>query len=390
MLLISSTIQNFTMKAQSFHVTSVEELYEKLNGIIASKFKPTVAIVFASVKYDFKKIIHIFDKHQIDLIGCSSAGEIERMDITEEEIVVMVMDMNKDNYSLCKENANNNTTYQVAHSIGQHAKNKFENPAVIVFSGGMNTDADQIIFGIKDGVQKEIPIYGGLAGDDLILEETFVFTNNWISTNGLLALVIDRDKVQVKGRAISGWESVGLINTVTKAQGNVLYEINGEPALDVFIKYFGFYNNRKSGKLELETISGQYPLQIQRNGGYTVLRSPLVANEKERSLILAGGIKEGEQFKFSIAPNFEVVDQAVEEYKALKQECGEVDAIIMVSCKGRHTAFGPMMEIELEGINKQWNVPLVGFFSYGEIGNVKNGTCEFHNVSSSLVTLKEL
>lgn len=376
------------MNAKSFQAKSLEEVQQKISEI-SELFKPTIAIVFSAVKYDLKALGATFKQHQIDLVGCSSGGEINQLEMMDESIVVMLMDMKKDQYRLYGNETGSNTTYQNAHDIGQFAKSCFDNVSVMVFSGGMTVDGDQIIYGIKDGAQKDIPIYGAMAGDDLEMNRTFAFSQEAVYDNGLMALIIDADKVEMKGLAVSGWEPVGTVNTVTKSEGNVIYEINSQPALDVFNKYFGFKQYDGVGT-QLETISGQYPLQIQKENGHTVLRSPLMIDEKNHSLILGGGVKEGSEFRFSTSPSFDVIEQTVDEFKTLKEDLPDVDALILISCKGRQTAFGPMLEGELEGIEDYWGAPMVGFFSFGEIGKVKNGTCELHNVTSTLVGFKEV
>ncbi|MFK8102519.1 MAG: FIST signal transduction protein [Saprospiraceae bacterium] len=379
------------MNTKSFYANSIEQVDEILSEFKSSNFHPTLAIVFSSIKFDFKALSSVFDEHQIDLLACSSSGEICDREVVEEKISVMVMDMNRGYYRLCTKETGEMTTYQIAHEIGVHTKEAFDDPALILFSGGFRVDAQQIILGVKDGVQKQIPIYGGLSSDDLRMQETIVFSNQWQSNNGIVSLIIDTQKIEVAGMATSGWESIGTVNTITKAEGNLLYEINDQPALDFFIKYFGFYGREQDPKsVTLETLSGQYPLQVMRPGGYSVLRSPLIADEKNGSLILAGGVKRGDQFQFSIAPSFEVMEETVNLFGQFYKTHSEMDAIILVSCKARHTAFGPMIESEVEGIYDYWNKPLIGFFSYGEIGNVEKGDCEFHNATVTFIGLKEV
>lgn len=114
-----------------------------------------------------------------------------------------------------------------------------------------------------------------------------------------------------------------------------------------------------------------------------------MADQNERTLILAGGVKEGDQFRFSISPGFEVIDQTLAEFGKFNQKTDQADAMLLISCKGRHAAFGPMLEDEVKGISDFWKAPMIGFMSYGEIGPNENGTCEFHNETCSLVTFKE-
>ena len=117
----------------------------------------------------------------------------------------------------------------------------------------------------------------------------------------------------------------------------------------------------------------------------------LVSDIETKSLVLAGGVQEGETFQFCTSPSFEVVDKTIENIGTLKNKIGQVDAVVMISCGGRLSVFGPMLEDEVSEIYDLWKQPMVGYFAYGEIGNtnLQNDNCEFHNVTCSLVTITE-
>lgn len=251
-------------------------------------------------------------------------------------------------------------------------------------SGGLTVDAELIIDNVRKGAGKDLSMYGGMAGDDLEMKRTRVFSNAINSTQGLLLLALDTQKIAIRGLVTSGWEAVGGINTITQASGNVIYKINDERAYEVFIRYFGLSCNDP-----LISIQTNYPLQIIKEGGYSVLRSPIVINKEEGSITLAAGVQEGDQFRFSSSPGFEVIDTTIAEFKEFQGSVPEADALILFSCKGRHGAFGPMLEDEIAGIYKQWGKPMIGFLSYGEFGDKGEGSCEFHNETCSLVILKE-
>lgn len=377
------------MKSESIQIKSLESLQVELPKIINEDFQPTIAIIFSSTKHDLKKIGSILSVFNIEVVGCTTAGEICNENILSNSISLLFLDMKKEHFRTHFVETGDRTIFQIAREVGSVAESSFKNPAVILLSGGVAIDAEQIVFGIKDVFKREIPLYGGLAGDDLNLEATYIFNNNQTTDNGLLALIIDNDKVSVEGRATSGWEPMGAVNTITKSTGNVVYSINDEPALDVFIKFFGTFDNSVFEGEQLSSISGQYPLQIMRGNGYNILRAPLIGDETERTLTLGGGVKEGDKFRFSISPGFEVIDQTISEFKELNISVPEADALVLFSCIGRHAAFGPLLEDEIKGIYNHWNTPMIGFMSYGEIGNTKSGICEFHNETCSLVILKE-
>ena len=375
------------MKSKSLQCKSILQLHQQISACIETEFKPTLAIVFSSPKHNLTDLIKVLDDKDIDFVGCSTAGEIVDKELIEESIVVLLLDMNREYYRIKTTSFELDEIYSKSVEVGSFAKQQFENLGMIIMSGGIKADALKLIAGIKDGIGKEVPMYGGIAGDDLQMTQTFAISNHFVSDNGISALVIDTDKIAIRGLATSGWKPLGGVNTITSAEGNVVYSINDEPALDVFLRHFGF-DKPDTKKEQLLTIQTNYPLQLIKNAD-SVLRSPLVIDEDNRALVLAAGVENGDQFRFSNSPGFEVIEQTVEEFSNLKTKAPEADALILISCKGRHGAFGPVLEEEIEGLYNYWNKPMVGFLSYGEIGNTKNGICEFHNETCSLVTLHE-
>ena len=377
------------MLSKILHAHSAKELNAQLASYQKSDFKATFSIVFCSPSYDLNEIISIFIQYDIDVFGASSAGEILNDAVYDTTIVGILFDLNRAHYRIYCLEQGEQSTYQTAFQLGLQTKNSFEKPALLVASGGITANGNEIVTGLKDAVQKNIPIYGGLAADDLNLNKTYAFSREKITEYGLVGIVFNNEVVEVKGLATCGWEAVGTVNTITKAKGNVVYTINNEPALDVFVRYFGYFDSGNIKGKPISTISAQYPLQIIRKDGYSVLRSPLIGSEKDKTLMLAGGVQEGDKFRFSIAPGFEVIDKTITEFNQLKEEAQEADALVLFSCKGRHAALGPLIEDEIKGIYNYWKVPLAGFFCYGEIGVMENGICDFHNETCSLVVLKQ-
>ncbi len=365
----------------------------QLDQLLTDRFAPTLAIAFGSVDCDLDSLRKLFRQRSIDLLGASTAGEICDELVLDKSVAVLLMDLDRTAYRSWFRPCGQQSTYQVARAGGTYARETFAHPAVIVLSGGLTVDAERIVSGLKDGLGTAVPIFGGLAGDDLQMQRTFVFNQHDTTHHGLALLVIDTDRVEVRGMAESGWQAVGAVNTVTQATGNVLQQINGEPALDVFLRYFGFFDNRvQCGDLEtmLSTISAQYPLQILREGAEAILRSPLLGNEEDRSLLLAGGIREGDRFRFSISPGFEVVDETIQRFSDFKShDPTPAEALLLFNCKGRHAALGPLIQNEVQGLYREWKAPLIGFFTYGEIGPTQHGACEFHNETCCLVALRE-
>ncbi|OBX22079.1 hypothetical protein A9996_17330 [Gelidibacter algens] len=262
----------------------------------------------------------------------------------------------------------------------------------------MFIDGEKIIEGITEGFgnyalseDREITVFGGMAGDDLLAEKPIVFTNGKSKDNALLALIIDEDKIDVRGIATCGWKAIGTTKTVTKSEGNIVYTIDDKPALDMLMKYLGV-DVALDNNTEIVPFlnSWYYPLQLERENGDTVIRATRFANSDDRSLICTGSVPQGSQIKFSLPPDFDSIETVVAECQSIKDNAQQqADALLMFSCVSRHLSFGVLMKEEIEQVQNVWDAPMVGFFTYGEYGKSKIGENEFHNNACCVVALKE-
>lgn len=374
------------MLAKNIYGETIEDIKSKFAKATADGFMPSLAIVFSSITQNRKELVDFFNSVNVDVFGSTTAGEIMDSEVMEKSTVVMLLNINKEHYKIFYEASPD--TYKVANDLALFAKKSFANPSVVVISSGLTIDAEQIINGFSDA-DKNIPLFGGLAGDDLTMKGSYVFTNNKETATGLIGLVLDGDKINVKGLATSGWDNIGIEKTITKSAGNIVYTIDDEPAVDVFVKFFQFTQSIDNTAEIIAQNFAQYPLQLKKENGNTVLRAPMMVDIESRALIFAGGIPQGSKVKFSVQPGFDLIEKTTERVSALKPSIPEADALIMFSCKARHMALGPMTGDEAGMIRGLWNKPLIGFFTYGEIGTAKDSVCDFHNETCSMVILQE-
>ena len=368
------------------------EFDQELSLAIHNGFDPDLALVFCSASQNLNQISNLLQDKGIDFLGATTAGEIYENEVDEKSIVAMLMKFKDSSYRLiCKKREGTKETLkQVGFQIGSEALQAFQHPSVIVLSGGMRANGEDLVNGLLESSIASNQLFGALAGDDLQMQSTYVFSDGIITNNGVVALILDGDKVSLSGTSASGWESIGTEKVVTKSKGNVVYGIDNTPAIDVFLTYF---DKSKERLIENDLVINelaQYPLQVIRDNNYRVLRAPLLADQERGALVFSGTVEEGARIKFSIPPGFDTIETTTKEVVELKNNVPEADALIMFSCKARHQALGPLVEEEIEGIKNAWNAPLIGFFSYGEIGSSGNHTCDFHNETVSLVVLKEL
>jgi len=384
------------MKAKSIKGKSTEEISSALNESMTDGFKPTLAIVFISIKQDREAICNLLDEKDIQLFGATTAGEFIDGEIEAGSTAILLLDINPAYFKIEFIETSPENTIESAKKLGATGKETFTNPSLIIATGGIFIDGDKIIEGIIEGFGKpsadrEITVFGGMAGDDLIAEKPLVFTNGKTKDNAIVALIIDEDKIDVRGIATCGWKAVGTTKTVTKSEGNIVYTIDDKPALDMLMKYLGVdvKQDQNKGIVTFQN-SWYYPLQLERENGDTVIRATRFANSEDRSLICTGSVPQGSKIKFSLPPEFDSIETVVTECESIKDNTEQqADALIMFSCVSRHLSFGALIKEEIEQVQKVWNAPMAGFFTYGEYGKSKIGTNEFHNNACCVVELKE-
>lgn len=386
------------MNSKSIKGKSTEEIKIALQQALANDFIPTLAIVFLSVKQDREAIAGLLDEKDIQIFGATTAGEFIDSEIEEGSIVILLLDMNPAYFEIVFLPTSQETSLEDAKKLGRIGKKTFANPAFIIANSGVSLDGEPFVEGILEGFGKhptsennEVTIFGGKAADDLALETTFVFTNGKSSDCALVSLIVDEDKIDVNGIATCGWQAIGTTKTVTKSEGNIVYAIDDKPALDTLMNFLGV-DIKQDGDNDVVTFlsSWYYPLQVEREDVDPVIRTAMFANRADRSLICSGRVPQGAKIKFAMPPDFDSIDTVVAECKSVRENAQpEADALIMFSCVSRYLSFGVVIKEELEQIQKLWNAPMAGFFSYGEYGKSKTGKYDYHNNTCCLVALKE-
>ena len=191
--------------------------------------------------------------------------------------------------------------------------------------------------------------------------------------------------------AISGWKPIGVYRTVTKSTGNLIYTIDGQPAIEMYLKYLGKEMKPGEDKYQIFSEVGlHYPFQVEREVGEPVMRTPMAVDRDQNALICDFDVPQGSRLRFSMPPDFDIVDKVLQDAKELKNSREtDADALLVFSCAGRLSSLGPLINSENEGLSDVWKAPMAGFFTYGEFGRAINGKQEFHSTTCCWVALKE-
>lgn len=379
------------MKAKSIKADSIEKIKSALQQSMADGFKPTLAFVFLTELEDIDSVSAIMDAEQISIFGASTSDKFTDQGIEREGIVALLLDINPANFTIVLKDFDSVSVYESACQVGAAGKKSFAHPAFIISAADIKTPGEEVIRGLLDKAGDSVAVIGGMAGEPVNFTG-IVFTNHAKTTSGVLSLILDEDKIDVKGIAVSGWKPVGTAKRITQSAGTWIYTIDNEPAMNVIKKFLGkeMMTSEKSGGIVNLDVYDNYPLQVQRQSGQPMMRPILLWNTTDQSVMVGGPVTEGSLFRFSLPPDLEVIDTVIESSKAIKEKIlPDADAMLIFSCIGRLSSLGPMSSSELDGLAATWNTPMAGFFSLGEFGKLDNSRPEFHGTTVSWVALKE-
>ena len=321
------------------------------------------------------------------IVGCSSSGNIFNSAVTKFPIVATAIAFDSATVEISSINFNDNDDVE---KLSEDLINKLpkENlKHIFLMSDGLLINGSQLTRGINK-VNKLIPVTGGLAGDGARFCETYVIANDIPAQRTIVAIGFYGDSLSVQSGCFAGWSEFGAIRTITKSKENVLYEIDGQPALDLYKKYLGDY------AADLPNSGLRFPLNIKENDNSPeVIRALLGINEEEKSITFAGDVPVGFKARL-MKPDIEELIQGAGKAAEIISKMNDKTALgLIVSCVGRKIVMNQLIDDELEIIQDILgnNVNLSGFYSYGEIAPFQDDllTCKLHNQTMTLTTIYE-
>jgi hypothetical protein len=256
---------------------------------------------------------------------------------------------------------------------------------VLVISDGQLVNGSELVTGLQSVFPKNTIITGGLAGDGANFKSTLVGLNN-TPTEGMIIAIGFYGSLVVNYGSVGGWDSFGPERIITRSKANVLYELDGKPALDIYKKYLGEQAKDLPGSGLL------YPLSIRmKDSDDALVRTILNVNEEEKSLTFAGNMPEGNYARLMKA-NFDRLIEGSSNAAQNSLQNNKPELAILISCVGRKLVLDQRIEEEVEVVRAVYGdkTAITGFYSYGEIAPSFNfAKCELHNQTMTITTFRE-
>jgi len=377
------------MKSEILNSYSIKELKTQINDTIKNRgINPTLAFIYLSPNYNIRKVVAELNEYDFLILGATTDGEIfanEQHGAKEKEgtIVCMLLEINPLALSLRLFQIESQDYYQAGRDVSNWAKEQFDEVALITITSGLAFDNDAYTQSIvKEGIEY---VFGGVAADNLMLKDTFVFSKENFSNHGAIALALDLSKINIAGTKAFGWSGIGRSKTITKAEKNIVYEIDDKPAVEFYKKYLNLTNE------DMPQVGIEYPLEVVMKNKQVCYRAVLAINEEDGSLVFAGHVEEKSKIRLASAKGIEIIDEVEESIEELMQNQIDFKPEIglLFPCCSRKQILGDMAIKEIEAVYKHAQIPLIGLYLYGEIGVFSSDVYGFQNETFVTALLSE-
>lgn len=351
----------------------------------SGKKKPDLTVVFSSVSFDQKELIRGVREASgnAPLVGCTDAGEIVSDGPNKNSVGVMAIASNQITFSTGLGKDIKAGARQAGQAVAKEVKKKAKDPfrAFIMFPDVLTGNGADIVRGVLDVLGEHFPVVGGAAGDDFLFKTTYEYRDDEV-ISGAVAGVGLSGKFSMGVGVRHGWMPIGVPMKVTKAEGSVVHELDNRPAVSIYEDYFG----EKAEELRAEPLARMaitYPLGIKvPELEEYLIRDPITVDDKG-AITCAAEIPEGSEIRLMIGSKEKAVEAAQDAARKLMKdfeaEKSRPKFVLMFNCIAREKLFGQTANDEIQAVMEiiGKNVPLLGFYTYGEQAPIGG---EVHNL----------
>jgi hypothetical protein len=322
------------------------------------------------------------------IVACSTAGEIAGTTVRDGSLVATAIAFAHSHVEVASVDLDDPPD---SDALGRRLAERL--PAaglrhVFVLSDGLAVNGSALVQGMNAMLPREVAVTGGLSGDGPRFVRTSVCVDGPEPSRRIVAIGFYGEHLTVGYGCYGGWDAFGVERHITKAEGNVLHELDGEPVLDLYKRYLG---EHAAG---LPASGLRFPLAIRGADGEapTLVRTLLSIDEDARTMTFAGDVPVGHRARLMMSNVERLIDGADVAGRAARLDSGATTLALLVSCVGRKLVLGQRVEEEVEAVHDALgpNALAAGFYSYGELSpSARSARCDLHNQTITVTTLAE-
>ncbi len=379
---------------------AIDEAYSQAIQPLNNNTPSFIMLLASSTVYDQQQLLAALkNKNQgAVIIGCSTAGEITSTGGSKDSSIAL-MTIYSDSMKFIAGVGHNikqdskKAGRDLAESIIQTAGGERPKAALMMPDGLAGNGAD-IVRGILEVLGQDFIVAGGSAGDDYLFKQTYEYLDNQVLSGSVVGVGLYGNFSFGIG-VRHGWIPIGTSRIATRSEGNILYQLDGKPAVQLYEDHFGKDKNMIDKKEPLAKLAITYPLGIPapNKDGY-LIRDPITVDDNG-AITLAAEIPQGSEVHIMIGSREEAIDAAEDAArKALAQVEGKtIRAVFLFNCIARKKLLMTKKQEEVERIKSVigQQIPLIGFYTYGEQAPLGGEvvTCSFHNETDVIFILAE-
>ncbi|MDD3345180.1 MAG: FIST N-terminal domain-containing protein [Candidatus Omnitrophica bacterium] len=360
------------------------------------KKRRDLAIIFTTIEFAHPLVLKITNNllGEIPILGCSSLGIMTNKGIHKHGFAVLLISLGEQvflNFAAVKD-VNKMTPVAAGRDLGKkllYGCKDVRRNLSLIFSDGLITDGTSLINGLQENLGKSFPLIGVSASDNFAFTKTFQYFNKEALSDSCCGLLFG-GKMHFGFGIKHGWKPLGKIHHVTKSEGNIIKEIDGEPAIKLYENYFA--KDALELAKELRRISIFYPIGVYLEGEKEYLLRNIISIKDDGSLVTQGDILQDSPIRLMIGTKDSCLSAAAASCEEAKKDLGAQAKFIMVfDSAARFTLLGRQYTKELDIIKAAFgeDVPLIGIYSYGEQAPLKSisylGRAYFHNQSMNIL-----
>jgi hypothetical protein len=350
-----------------------------------------LALVFGSTGLMIEACLPEIRRHypKAYLCGCSTAGEILGKEVRDASVVVTAIKLERTRLRAAEvtiDDANDSL------AAGRQLASAIPHDGLVhtfVLADGLGVNGTDLVRGLRAALPPGVATTGGRSGDGDRFARTYVCAGDSVAERRSVLLGFYGDRLRVGYSSMGGWDPFGPERRITRASRNVLYELDGRSALELYKRYLGEHAKN------LPASGLMFPLTVRDGAsGEGVTRAVIAVDEGEQSMTFAGDVPEGSFVRLMHANFDRLVDGACAAGRASQQMLGvRAELGILISCIGRKQLLKQRVEEEVEGVIDAFSpdTPTTGFYAYGELGPPALGApCMLLNQTMSVTLFSEI
>lgn len=363
--------------------------------------KPDLGLLFCSSDYDYQSLLQGIRSvvGEMPLVGCSSAGGFtEKGAVKNGVILALVSSDSHKFYTGFGQNLKKNEMGAVAAACQQFPDvvQGFPNLSAFLFLDGLVGMGEETVLAASSVLNEKVKFAGGAAADNLEFKRTQVFCNDQIADNAV-SICYTASKKPMIIKVGHGHRALTDSLTITKAQGNVLYEIEGRPAADVWKEQLlakaselGISKQYIEDSENFSRLLLKYEAGLVTRNGYK-MRFPVSCNP-DKSLNFVCTIAEGAVIKImDSTPEDQIASAKATAAAAFEVAKGtKIAGAVVFDCACRGMILQERFSEAVEEMKLVLgNIPMIGFETYGEIAMEKGELSGFHNTTTVIVLIPD-